>query len=909
MAMCPSCSANLPENARFCLACGHPVDPGATRTSAGFAPRGSGSSSGASTGSRSGSSPDSFDHGRFAPGTRLGERYRIVGRLGMGGMGEVYRADDLKLGQPVALKFLPEAVEGDAARLEQLLVEIRTARQISHPNVCRVYDVGEVDGRRFLTMEYVDGEDLKSLLRRIGRLPEDKGLEIARQICAGLAAIHDRGVLHRDLKPANVMLDGRGRVRLTDFGLATSAAAASAAGEIAGTPAYMAPEQLAGEPLSVATDLYSLGLVLFELFTGERARKSERVEEARAAARTPGATLTTSGSGAKLDPMIQRVIERCVEPDPHRRPQSAIIVAAALPGGDPLAAALAAGETPSPQMVAAAGGEGGLSFKVAVPWLIALLLGAALVAWHDGRRSLPALVPMPLAPEVLASKAGEMLARLGYAEGVVDAAAGFMSYGGYSSWVKEHDKTLSRWQHVGRIRPSLIYYWRRTSPSAMNPQNYFSGAPGGGMAVGPNDPPRVSAGMTYIELDPEGRLNRFDAVPPEKHPGDEASQAPDWAVFFREAGLDFSSFSPVAPEWLSRAESDASGAWTGLGADPGGAKLRVEAAVLRGRLVFFRLLGPWQKPSEVASASSSDLAGPRVIQIIFVTMLIIVPAAAIGLSLRNLRLGRTDTRGATRLAAVLGGVVALASALGSSVAGEWWINGAFMLASWAAFSALLMAAFYTAVEPYVRRHWPRMLIAWSRLVDGRWRDPLVGRDLLIGSALGVTMTAVQKLRPVILEARGTPSDLPFLQDVGWMGSRLALAELLARIPQAVWLSLGIVVLLVLLRIVLRRELAASLGVAALFVAAQLAGPNGTGDLLIAIPFALVIVALLIVIPTRFGLVMSVAFWFAASASSSLGMPAFATGSLVLTLVAMVAPGVFGFYTATRGHSASGWLDT
>ena len=154
-----------------------------------------------------------FDHGRFTPGAMLGDRYRIVGLLGRGGMGEVYRADDLRLGQPVALKFLPEDVERDPARLERLLAEVRTARQISHPNVCRVYDIGEADGRRFLSMEYIDGEDLDSLLRRIGRLPEDKGLQIARQLCAGLAAIHDRDVLHRDLKPANVMTTSRQHVR------------------------------------------------------------------------------------------------------------------------------------------------------------------------------------------------------------------------------------------------------------------------------------------------------------------------------------------------------------------------------------------------------------------------------------------------------------------------------------------------------------------------------------------------------------------------------------------------------------------------------------------------------------------------------------------------------------------------
>jgi len=163
---------------------------------------------------------NSSPHGRgFAPGVVLAERFRIIGLLVRGGMGEVYRADDLKLGQPVALKFLPPALAGDAALLERFHAEARNARQVSHPNVCRVYDIGKVDGQHFLSMEYVDGEDLAALLYRIGRLPATKALEMA-----GLAAAHEKGVLHRDLKPSNVMLDGHGRTRITDFGLALRAA-------------------------------------------------------------------------------------------------------------------------------------------------------------------------------------------------------------------------------------------------------------------------------------------------------------------------------------------------------------------------------------------------------------------------------------------------------------------------------------------------------------------------------------------------------------------------------------------------------------------------------------------------------------------------------------------------------------
>src|SRR5262245_61395399 len=190
--------------------------------------------------------PAAADRPRFVPGQVLAGRYRVVAALGKGGMGEVFRADDLTLGQAVALKFLPPRLADDLDRLARLHNEVRVARQVAHPNVCRVYDIAEADGQPFLTMEYIDGEDLAGLLRRIGRLPEDKAVELARQLCAGLQAAHDRGVLHRDLKPRNVMIDGRGHVRLTDFGLAGFAGEIEGDDVRAGTPAYQAPEQAAG---------------------------------------------------------------------------------------------------------------------------------------------------------------------------------------------------------------------------------------------------------------------------------------------------------------------------------------------------------------------------------------------------------------------------------------------------------------------------------------------------------------------------------------------------------------------------------------------------------------------------------------------------------------------------------------
>ena len=356
MIRCPNCSAEVEDGAAACASCGQPL------SSVSQLPTGLASPSVASAARRKPvpsvigrlASSDTLEGEGFTPGTVIAERYRVIGLIGRGGMGEVYRADDLKLGQPVALKFLPRSLANDRGRLDRFFTEVRMARQVSHPNVCRVYDIAEVDGQHFLSMEYVDGEDLASLLKRIGRLPPDKALDVARQLCAGLAAAHDRGVLHRDLKPANVMLDGRGRARITDFGLAAVAGEAPSDDDLAGTPAYMAPEQFAGKGASVRSDLYALGLLLYELYTGKRAVDAVTIAGYRKK-HAEDAPTAPSSVVKDMDPAVERVILRCIEKDPAQRPASATQVAAALPGGDPLAAALAAGETPSPEMVAAAG--------------------------------------------------------------------------------------------------------------------------------------------------------------------------------------------------------------------------------------------------------------------------------------------------------------------------------------------------------------------------------------------------------------------------------------------------------------------------------------------------------------------------------------------------------------------------
>ncbi|HKH71848.1 MAG TPA: serine/threonine-protein kinase, partial [Vicinamibacterales bacterium] len=403
-----------------------------------------------------------LDDARFAPGHIFASRYRIVSLLGRGAMGEAYRAEDLKLGQPVAVKLLGV---GGARRsqVQRFISEVRLARTISHPNVCRVYDIGEADGWWYVPMELVDGETLASLLRRIGRLPSEKALDIARQLCTGLAAAHDRGVLHRDLKPSNIMVDGRGRIRIMDFGLALPNGEWTI-GEIAGTPAYMAPEQMAGERVTEQTDVYALGLVLYELYAGRRLFPVQTFEERhRIGHDTPIAQLLPG-----TNPEIQRIIDACLESDPPRRPRSALAIAARLPGGDPLAAAIAEGAVLSPEMVAAAGPKGALHPAQAWALLAAILVGTLAVATQAHVVTMaPSDIPKP--PEVLAERARNILTRVGADDVEVDSAFWFDVDASRAS-SSALPATESTAPGVGR--PTVAFTYRR-SPRYLVTQNLF----------------------------------------------------------------------------------------------------------------------------------------------------------------------------------------------------------------------------------------------------------------------------------------------------------------------------------------------------------------------------------------------------------------------------------------------------
>lgn len=272
----------------------------------------------------------------FAPGTVLGGRYRIVSRLGIGGMGVVYRADDLALGVPVALKLLRPELAHRQDVFERFRQELLLARQVSNPHVVRIHDLAQHDGQWLISMDFVDGEPLDKRIDRGAPLPVDEALRIARQVAEGLGAAHAKDVVHRDLKPANVLLDAAGNAYISDFGVARSLAGSGASrsgltrsGAVVGTPDYLSPEQARGEPADARSDLYALGLILHEMLSGQLPFAGGTTAEVLAQ-RMLRAPDSIAKARTDLPTWLVRLVDRLLRPQPGHRLQSAQAVAEAI---------------------------------------------------------------------------------------------------------------------------------------------------------------------------------------------------------------------------------------------------------------------------------------------------------------------------------------------------------------------------------------------------------------------------------------------------------------------------------------------------------------------------------------------------------------------------------------------------
>jgi len=822
MPVCPSCKRVVDTPGRFCPECGAALAAPPERPTL------------SSPDTPSSSRPSSSSvHGRFEPGTRLGTRYRVVALLGRGGMGEVYRADDLELSQSVALKFLPEKVARNAADLARLRQEVRVARQIAHPNVCRTYDIAEADGQVFVVMEYVDGEDLASVLRRLGRPTPDKALEIARQLCLGLGAAHENGVLHRDLKPANIMIDGRGRVRITDFGLAGTAEDLAAEGGAAGTPGYMAPEQLRGGAASTQSDIFALGLVLYELFTGKRAtdvtpRPDSSRPDSDSSPRTPSSLV------AGVDPAVERVILRCLERDPARRPQSAYAVYGALPGGDPLAAAVAAGETPSPELVANAGVEGSvrpLYAGLAVLATVLSLLGISAI-------QTPLFKGLGRPPGVLSVRADETFARV----------TGHPAPKYSSDGMRYAPATKEKKLHV-HSEPAK-QYWRRWSPSAFRMEELWDSRPS------LIDPPQAYPGSGIVLLDMEGRLLALEALPL-SGPDSSALRGANLSALIDAAGRDPARAVGVPPPVAFAVYADTVAAWRL--SDSTVPETTLVAAAIRGHVVRVETFAGRNALGQLALVANDSAPGIQDWSQVFL-LLVLPMIGGIILARRNLRAKRGDIRGALVVGisivilfllyhlfsmnlGEIGPFAILVGLTASAPLGHALIRGVTMLLA------------YLAIEPYVRRLWPSVLVSWARLVAGRLRDPIIGRDVLVGAAVGAALPFVFVAAQSAEKALGFPVDPGRLSPV-LLDAVISAPSVLAVVSLA--LALGIFrattyyTILLILRFVLRNNRLAAIATLVLFVLALT--DYSSKSLWLDIPVSLLMWGAVVWVAVRFGYV-------------------------------------------------------
>lgn len=870
----------------------------------------------------------------FAPGSIIAERYRIVARLGRGGMGEVFRADDLKVGQPVALKFLPRAMSDNPAWLDRFRGEVRIARQVGHPNVCRVYDLGEAStsqGRRiFLSMEYIDGEDMGTLLRRIGRLPTDKAVQVARQIGAGLAAAHTQGVIHRDLKPANIMLDGRGQARIMDFGVAGLADHIDANDIRSGTPAYMAPEQTAGREVSVRSDVYSFGLVLYELFTGRRAFDEETLRRS-GGSRVASEVSRPSTHAHDIDPAVDGLIMRCLREDPTQRPASAMAVIAGLPGADPLRAALEAGETPSPELVAAAGERGALpwTFVAALAGAVALLILAASI--FTARQSVLFYTDLPKPPAVLQDRAAEMARSLGYTDKPADTAWGLGIRSDYITMLsarKTEERGAERFVKLRTDRPQPVLFWYRQSPEPMVPLS-------DSRSVTQTDPPRTTPGMIYIALDQTGRLETFTAVTERIVPADEAEgrdtgaagtmgQLPvatagstlsssadtidveaSWRKLFELAGLDFAAFKAVEPRRTPPTYADARAAWEGSYTGQPDQTIHVEAAAYRGRPIYFITM--LDSEVEPATAVSGDRWWNAAMRVTFTTAVTAALGFAAWAARRNVRQGRGDMAGARVLGWAMFLMTFIAWVLEAKHQGEvqkeWnlLINGMALplLLGW------LSWMLYLALEPFVRRRDPVMLVSWTRLLTGGVADPVVGRDVLIGMIGGLAyITVGLSLMQLSLHMNWPGGRLTWPLPgalAGWTGSLTATVG--AGIDTVFNGMLIVFVFVMLLTLVKNKWIAAVIVgvVAALLISGESSILTGPVRLIAALATGFGLVVYLV----RFGLLSILVAMLVAGIFQRLPATAdlgewYAQGAWV-GLIMMVAMAVWGMWAARGGR--------
>ncbi len=666
----------------------------------------------------------------FSPGTEIAGRYVVSCLLGSGGLGVVYRAYDQVLQKPVALKFFRSSLISDRHQLVQR--EVALSQRVSHVNVCRVHDLNVSHDPRFLSMEYIDGEDLDRTLQRVGRILENRALQIASEVSAGLAAAHAMGVLHRDLKPQNIMIDGAGVSRITDFGLGSLVHAHDASDLSGGTFRYMAPELSQGEEATTKSDLFSLGIVLYEIYTGIHPLDAQDTERA-----TWNSMVAPSELVPDIDPHIERTIMRCLELEPAARPDSAETVGRLLQGELPAS---------------------GNPWNVPVPeaslrtlrWLAMAAVVAIFASWLAAPH-FRLLYHHPPAHKQLEAYRQTAIEILNSQSRPIELQDGLVASGvGYDApFVNDPsapEQTLS--------------YWYRQSDQPLRPQRFVLSRDQHTVRTSFDDPAWNRTAMVGVRINVNGKLVEYRAMPRNGSPAAavtggaaSAAAASSPATSDKESTLtklfDFAGLR--REEYALDQQASPAQTWAPVLSSLGTSqvyrtqlssraqdKSEVLVQWVGDEIVSFRV----QSPGNVRPAKS-PVNGKKWHSLIHVGFML---SALVGclLARRNAARQRIDRRVAWRSALAIFGFTWVGMYFTASH--SLVFEAEFQLMQFGVANAIFWGAtqwfFLMSLEPFLRQGNPESLTSWMRLFHGKWRDPLVARDLLLGAAIGAALIPV-----------------------------------------------------------------------------------------------------------------------------------------------------------------------
>jgi serine/threonine-protein kinase len=570
-------------------------------------------------------------------------------------------------------------------------------------------------------------------------------------------------------------------------------------------------------------------------------------------------------------------------------------VAASLPGGDPLAAALAAGETPSPEAVAAAPTRGLLSSAFACACLGAIVVLVVLYVFLAGRTEFQNLIPTEKSPEVLADRAREIIGRLSYTSRPADTAQGFFWESQIADYIQSRDKSAGRWNVLTSGEFPILFFWYRQSPRDLVALDRY--------AVWPSNPPIEVSGMTNVYLDTQGRLLTFTVVPPqlEETP---AQLKPDWSIFFAAAGLDITKFKEAESRWTPPRFADARAAWDGVWPGQQQIPVRIEAAAFHGKPVYFTVIYPWDRPSRQEEYRPSLKEKVKSWLLISLLAATVIGAALLGF--RNIRLGISDRNGAMRFALYTFVISMLKGMLVAhhvpSLSAEFAILEEHL--AWSLLWTITIWIVYLALEPFVRGRWPHRIISWKRFISADIRDPLVGRDILFGVLLGIASEFTILLWLLTTRLLHLPTPPEWIEAPALSGLRAQLGQVASAMLQAPLTALATLFVLLLLSIVLRKDWLATIAGCLLAIGiAFLPGENPLVDIF----FTALCTGIFIFGLMRFGLLSAVFAYLSIQLLDVMPMTtnlsAWFASATILVVVILFGLAGYGAFTSIGGRTA------